>query len=58
MGSTFLGNDAILTYSEQRGSVLHENRVPLSDQNSEIRAQLQVIKNVIEAKFDESENES
>jgi hypothetical protein len=52
VGSTFLGYDAVLTYSEQRGSVLHENRLPLANNLSEIKTQLQIIKNLIEGKFD------
>jgi hypothetical protein len=40
VGSTIFGNDSVVTYSEQRGNILHETNLPDYNKKSLIRPKL------------------
>jgi WD40 repeat protein len=53
VGATLLGSQASLTFSEQRGSVLHEAKLPSHSKNNDLRADLKALNNALEGVFDE-----
>jgi protein transport protein SEC31 len=59
VGSTILGSQAALTYSQQRGPVLVETKLSShQSKNDPLRQDLKALGNALEGVFDERENES
>lgn len=57
VGSSLLGNDSVVTYSEQRGNVLQETKLLDHNRHSTLRPKLKALAEIVEKRFDE-ENDS
>ena len=57
VNSTILGNDTLLTYSEERGSILHESIIPDLNKKSQIRPKLKALWQAAQQKDQEIEGD-
>lgn len=57
VGSSLLGNESLVTYSEQKGNVLQETKLLDHNRHSTLRPKLKALAEIAEKRFDE-ENDS